>query len=326
MVGSVISAMVTTVAPTTPFAAASSTPTSTTEIPRPPGNAPNSRPIVSSRSSAMRERSSITPMKMNSGMASSTALVITPKRRCGSAPRRPTSMAPNAWPISAKARDTPPSVSATGYPAISRPHTASTSRMARSSGRDITLSPFPLPAWQGREKDRSRPDRLRHALQREQQREQRDQRLEQEHERQSAGLARAFENGPRALHIGKRETGQRDHERQQQEQRAEKVDPRLGARRGTRVEHVDAHVAVRFQRPRRRQQEQRRMRVKDRLLQPDRADAEHIAHQHHRKGDQHDGQRAPRGRAAHGAVQAIDTIRKGCEKHRRSGVMALRSI
>ena len=85
MVGSVISAMVTTVAPTTPLAAASSTPTSTTEMPSPPGSEPNRRPIVSSRSSAMRERSSITPMKMNSGMASSTVLVITPNMRCGSA-------------------------------------------------------------------------------------------------------------------------------------------------------------------------------------------------------------------------------------------------
>ena len=57
--------MVTTVAPTTPLAAASSTPTITTEMPSPPRSGPNSRPMVSSRSSAMRERSSITPMKMN---------------------------------------------------------------------------------------------------------------------------------------------------------------------------------------------------------------------------------------------------------------------
>ena len=70
--------MVTVVAPTTPLAAASSTPTITTAMPSPPGSAPNRRPMVSSRSSAMRERSSITPMKMNSGIASSTSLVITP--------------------------------------------------------------------------------------------------------------------------------------------------------------------------------------------------------------------------------------------------------
>ena len=33
----------------------------------------------------MRERSSITPMKMKSGIASRTPLVITPKMRCGNA-------------------------------------------------------------------------------------------------------------------------------------------------------------------------------------------------------------------------------------------------
>ena len=34
-------------------------------------------------------------MKMNSGIASSTSLVITPKMRCGSAPRMPKSMTPS---------------------------------------------------------------------------------------------------------------------------------------------------------------------------------------------------------------------------------------
>ena len=62
----------------------------------------------------MRERSSITPMKMNSGIASSTSLVMTPKMRCGSAPRMAKFMAPMAWPNTAKASDTPASVSATG--------------------------------------------------------------------------------------------------------------------------------------------------------------------------------------------------------------------
>ena len=106
--------MVTVVAPTTPFAAASSVPTMTTEMPSPPRSVPNSRPMVSSSSSATRERSSITPMKMNSGIASSTSLVITPKMRCGSAPRMAKFMAPSAWPSTAKASDTPASVSATG--------------------------------------------------------------------------------------------------------------------------------------------------------------------------------------------------------------------
>ena len=61
-----------------PWRRRASVPTIATEMPRPPRSVPNSRPMVSSSSSAMRERSSITPMKMNSGIASSTSLVITP--------------------------------------------------------------------------------------------------------------------------------------------------------------------------------------------------------------------------------------------------------
>jgi len=114
MVGSTISPIVTVVAPTTPFAAASSTPTIKTAMPSPPGNDPNRRPMVSKSSSAICERSSITPMKMNSGIASSTSFVITPNMRCGSAPSSARFITPAKWPISANANDTPPSVSATG--------------------------------------------------------------------------------------------------------------------------------------------------------------------------------------------------------------------
>ncbi len=114
MAGSVISPMVTAVAPTTPLAAASRVPTIAAEIASPPRNAPNSRPMVSSNSSAMPERSSITPMKTNSGMASRMSFVITPNTRCGSAPSSAKFITPAASAISAKASDTPPSVSATG--------------------------------------------------------------------------------------------------------------------------------------------------------------------------------------------------------------------
>ena len=114
MAGSVISPMVTTVAPTTPLAAASSTPTRVTEMASPPVRLPNSRPMVSSRSSAMRERSSITPIRMNSGIASSTSLVITPNTRGGSAPSSVSGITPSASPSTAKASAVPPSVNATG--------------------------------------------------------------------------------------------------------------------------------------------------------------------------------------------------------------------
>ncbi len=53
-------------------------------------------------------------MKMNSGIASSTSLVITPKMRCGSAPKMAKFMAPSMCPSAAKISDTPARVSATG--------------------------------------------------------------------------------------------------------------------------------------------------------------------------------------------------------------------
>ncbi len=79
--------MVTTVAPTMPVLAASSAPTTQTEIARPPRMVPNSRDIDSSRSSATRDFSSITPMKTNSGTASIVWLFMMPKMRFGNACR-----------------------------------------------------------------------------------------------------------------------------------------------------------------------------------------------------------------------------------------------
>ncbi len=78
MAGSEISPMVTTVAPTTPVEAASSAPTITTEMPSPPRMLPKSRPIVMRSFSAIPDRSSITPMKMNKGTATSTSFVMKP--------------------------------------------------------------------------------------------------------------------------------------------------------------------------------------------------------------------------------------------------------
>ena len=80
--------MVTVVAPTTPLAAASSRPTNSTAIPRPPRQLPSSRASDSSRSSATRDRSSMTPMKMKSGIAISVSLAMMPKMRDGSAFRQ----------------------------------------------------------------------------------------------------------------------------------------------------------------------------------------------------------------------------------------------
>ena len=64
--------MATTDAPTTPVAAASMAPTSTTARAKPPARRPNMVPIVVSRSSASFAFSKISPMKMKNGTASRT--------------------------------------------------------------------------------------------------------------------------------------------------------------------------------------------------------------------------------------------------------------
>jgi|GEM_PF-4430428 len=47
----------------------------------PPGIGPNSWPTVLSKFSASFDRSSIAPMKMKKGIASSTSLLISPRMR-----------------------------------------------------------------------------------------------------------------------------------------------------------------------------------------------------------------------------------------------------
>ena len=78
MAGSEMSPMVTTVAPTMPVEAANRPPTRQTEIPSPPPKLPQSWAMVSSRSSAIFERSSTTPIKTNSGTAIRVSLDMMP--------------------------------------------------------------------------------------------------------------------------------------------------------------------------------------------------------------------------------------------------------
>ena len=112
--GMLIMPMATTLAPTTPVAAASNAPTNTTAKASPPRSRPNIIPMVVSRSSASFDFSSIVPMKMKNGTASSTALLMTPKTRWGKALSKPTSKMSMATPIAAKMSAVPPREKATG--------------------------------------------------------------------------------------------------------------------------------------------------------------------------------------------------------------------
>ena len=78
MIGSEMRPIEITDAATTPVVAANSAPTNTTAYARPPRMVPNSWPMVSSRSSAMPERSSTNPMNVKNGIASSTSLFMMP--------------------------------------------------------------------------------------------------------------------------------------------------------------------------------------------------------------------------------------------------------
>ena len=81
MIGSEISPIEMTEAATTPVVAASNAPTRITAYANPPRTVPNTWPTVSSRSSAMPDRSRMRPMNVKNGIASSVVPVspdITP--------------------------------------------------------------------------------------------------------------------------------------------------------------------------------------------------------------------------------------------------------
>jgi hypothetical protein len=114
MVGTESSPMVTTVAPTIPVVAPSSAPTMTTDTATPPRSRPNTRAMVSSRSSARPDRSSTTPMKTNKGTAIRVTLPITPQMRRGSRLKK---LKPK--PVRPNRRAVPIRVKVTGKPAMS---------------------------------------------------------------------------------------------------------------------------------------------------------------------------------------------------------------
>jgi len=131
--------MVTTVAPTMPVEAASSAPTSDTETAKPPRTLPNRRPIASSSSGAMRDFSSIMPMKTKRGMAISTSLVMVPNTRWASAPNRKGSKVPARTPSAPKRMEQPVSTNTTGRPVMMRAQSATI--MMRSSEDAMPLTP-----------------------------------------------------------------------------------------------------------------------------------------------------------------------------------------
>ena len=169
-----------------PVLAASNMPTSVTEIPRPPRKLPNSPLRVSSSSSAMRARSSVTPMNTNSGTATSVSLLMMPKMRFGSPSNRASLKLPPRTPNAAKIKAVPPSVKATGKPAS---NTTMTVRNSSAATHSMLATPQ---CAHGRRGDDE-------ALQRNEDRHDQQHRFHQRHERirQPAGFTRSFPQLPR---------------------------------------------------------------------------------------------------------------------------------
>src|SRR5262249_22746421 len=76
----------------------------------------------------------------------------------------------------------------------------------------------------------------------------------------------------------------------------------------TGIENVDTNMPIDLQRPSCRQHEQTGVRIEDRFLQPDRAEAERVAKDDHRKLSDNDIKRAPRRNAAHRRRDAINFV------------------
>ena len=108
--------MLITDAATTPVVAASMAPTRITAIARPERTGPNTCPMVSSRSSAIRLRSRIRPMNVKNGIASSTSLAMMPYRRSGSALKNAAGTMPSSTPIQPNTMPVAAREKATGKP------------------------------------------------------------------------------------------------------------------------------------------------------------------------------------------------------------------
>ena len=108
-----------TAAATTPVVAASRAPTRITAMATPPRTGPKTWPTVSSRSSAMPDRSRMMPMKVKKGMASKVSFCMMPKMRKGSAWNMAAGKMPASMPTKPKARPTAARPKATGKPVSS---------------------------------------------------------------------------------------------------------------------------------------------------------------------------------------------------------------
>src|SRR5690625_2455173 len=114
--GSEINPIEITEAEITPVVAASMAPTRTTAMAKPPLMGPNNCPMVSSKSSAIPDRSSTKPIRVKKGTANKVSLEIMPYIRWGNAWNKAGCIKPNSMATKPYKIPTAASVKATGKP------------------------------------------------------------------------------------------------------------------------------------------------------------------------------------------------------------------
>ena len=129
--GSAIRLIITTEAPMIPVVAARMVPMTVTASASPPGVRRNSTWRQCRRSAATPARSSIVPMKMNMGMATSTRLSAMPQIRSTRLKNSICEKTSKYMPMKPKASPTPPSTKPTGKPVNSRIARAANIRIGR---------------------------------------------------------------------------------------------------------------------------------------------------------------------------------------------------
>src|SRR3569833_732301 len=252
MTGSEIRPIEMTDAATTPVVAASSAPTKITALATPPRIGPNFWPMVSSKSSAMPERSRIRPMKVKKGMASSVSLAMMPNRRFGSACsssgcNRPSSIPtrPKNKPLAARAKATgkPDSRKITSAPNMIGAMFEIRNCVIFFPGRSVQFvggfERFDFFLWWRRlffecagvhfsHQVADALDQFGQSLQAQQEKAGRQQYLGRPLD-QAAGIGRHFLATKRQQRVGNGEIQNQQRYRQQEQQEAEQVDPDLGA-------------------------------------------------------------------------------------------------
>src|SRR5882724_1043398 len=312
MVGSEISPMVITLAPTMPVEAARIAPTTTTEMAMPPRRRPKSSAIVSSSSSASPDFSSATPMKTKRGTARRVKFVMVPQMRSGRMAKKSGRRTPVSTPMPPKKSPVKVRLKATGKPKKRKAIIPANMRAPRSWSKGSTSVHLVDP-------DRAllpahRPEEVLHrlgeGLDDQEHESDDDHRLEDEAQWDAAGIRRTLHDAIGARHEGPRGPDDHDGRGVEEDEVEDEVHPGLPARGEPGVDDVHPHVLVVEHGVGGAHQVHHAEEMPLQLLQPHRALAEGVAQHHVEEDDQDHQEHDPGDSAAEPILSSVDSARE----------------